>query len=137
MDAFPDLETPLPKAKAETETPAPVVDAETLRTALAELEDAKRRVARDAERQLERQRAQVLEALLPVLDNLERSIAAASAAGTAPGLVDGVRLVHGQFLSALAGFGLERRSAVGSPRPGRTRSASSPSRSSNSPRPRS
>ncbi|HKA90199.1 MAG TPA: nucleotide exchange factor GrpE [Haliangiales bacterium] len=87
------------------------VDVETLRTALAELEDAKLRVRRDAERKLELYKGQVLEKLLPVLDNLERSIAAGEAA---PGpWLDGVKLVHAQFLAALTEFGLERRSAVG------------------------
>jgi molecular chaperone GrpE len=88
------------------------VDVETLRTALAELEDAKIRVRRDAEQKLELFKGQILEKLLPVLDNLERSLAAAE--GSAPGpWLDGIRLVHAQFLGALTEFGLERRSAVG------------------------
>jgi molecular chaperone GrpE len=93
----------------------PAIDAETLRAALADLEDTKHRVRRDAEKQLELQRARVLEALLPVLDNLERSIAAADGKGAeVTGFADGVKLVHQQFLAALTTFGLERRSAVGS-----------------------
>lgn len=89
------------------------VDAEALRGALAELEETKRRVRRDAERQVELMRAEVLEALLPVLDNLERSIAAGEGSRSVEGLLGGVKLVHGQFLSALAPFGLLRRSSVG------------------------
>ncbi len=88
------------------------VDVETLRTALAELEDAKLRVHRDAERKLELYKGQILEKLLPVLDNLERSIAAAEARAPGPWL-EGIELVHAQFLAALTEFGLERRSAVG------------------------
>jgi molecular chaperone GrpE (heat shock protein) len=88
------------------------VDVETLRTALAELEDAKLRVRRDAEQKLEMFKGQVLEKLLPVLDNLERSIAAGEGRAGGPWL-DGVKLVHAQFLAALADFGLERRSAEG------------------------
>ncbi len=93
------------------------VDVETLRQALAELEDAKQRLRRDNERELERMRGRVLEGLLPVLDNLERSIAAASVAE--PGrhnvqaLLQGMKLVHSQFLASLAPFGLERISSVG------------------------
>jgi molecular chaperone GrpE len=89
------------------------VDVETLRQALAELEDAKRRLRRDNERELERLRGTVLESLLPVLDNLERSIAAAEASHTSGALLAGVKLVHDQFLSALVPFGLERVSTVG------------------------
>jgi len=92
---------------------APSIDAETLRSALADLEEAKNRIRRDAERQIELMRAQVLEALLPVLDNLERSIAAAAGAGSVDALANGVKLVHAQFLQALSQFGLSRRSSIG------------------------
>jgi molecular chaperone GrpE (heat shock protein) len=91
----------------------PGIDAETLRSALADLEEAKNRVRRDAERQIERMRAEVLESLLPVLDNLERSIAAAATAPSVESLANGVKLVHSQFLQALAQFGLARRSSLG------------------------
>jgi molecular chaperone GrpE (heat shock protein) len=97
-----------------SDTPdTPAIDAEVLRSALAELEEDKRRVRRDAERQAERLRGDVLGALLPVLDNLERSMLAAATTGSVESLLGGVKLVHSQFLAALAPFGLERRSAVG------------------------
>jgi molecular chaperone GrpE (heat shock protein) len=82
---------------------------------LAELQDAKRRVERDAERQLEILRGQALGKLIPVLDNLERSIAAAEERPTPETrpLLEGMLLVHGQFLRALAELGLERVSAIG------------------------
>jgi molecular chaperone GrpE (heat shock protein) len=110
-----DHEAELPPADLEEQTgPAAAVPAgeiERLRAALADLQDTKQRVSRDLERQLELHRSRVLEELLPVLDNLERTIAAA---GPAPSpFVDGVKLVHGQFLNALRKFGLERRSALG------------------------
>jgi len=91
----------------------PAIDPEVLRSALADLEEAKRRVRRDADKQIELMRAQVLESLLPVLDNLERSMAAAAEGGSVGALLGGVRLVHSQFLAALAPFGLSRKSAVG------------------------
>ncbi len=88
-------------------------DVERLRTALAELEDAKRRVRRDAAQQVEQLRVQALEALLPVLDNLERSLGAVETTHNLAALLDGMRLVRDQFLGTLAQFGLERVSAVG------------------------
>jgi molecular chaperone GrpE (heat shock protein) len=100
-------------AEAAAPRAAASVDAETLRTALAELEEAKNRVRRDGERQLELARARILEALLPVLDNLERSIGAAATGASAPAILEGVKLVHQQFLAALGQFGLARRSVVG------------------------
>lgn len=101
-------------AEAAQQTQQKTIDVETLRQALAELEDAKQRLRRDNERELDRQRGRVLEALLPVLDNLERSIAAAESSRNVQALLDGMKLVHGQFLAALVPFGLERVSAVGS-----------------------
>lgn len=88
---------------------------ERLRAALAELEDAKLRVQRSAEDEAHRLRIRVLEQLIPVLANLDRSIAAAEQPpGTADqALLEGLRHVHNQFLSVLAGFGLERLSAIG------------------------
>jgi molecular chaperone GrpE (heat shock protein) len=104
---------PAPEAPSAAEVTRPI-DVETLRQALAELEDAKQRLRRDNERELERLRARALDALLPVLDNLERSISAAESSRNVQALLDGMKLVHGQFLAALAPFGLERVSAVGS-----------------------
>jgi molecular chaperone GrpE (heat shock protein) len=100
-----------PSKPADPNTRA--VDVETLRQALAELEDAKQRLRRDNERELERLKARVLDGLLPVLDNLERSIEAAESSRNVTALLDGMKLVHGQFLGALAPYGLERVSAVG------------------------
>lgn len=89
-------------------------DVERLRAALAELEDAKLRVMRNAADEVHRLRLKVLAELIPVLANLDRSIAAAEQAGTTdPALLEGLRLVHNQFLGVLAGFGLERASAIG------------------------
>jgi molecular chaperone GrpE (heat shock protein) len=105
---------PAPEAPSADEVATRPVDVETLRQALAELEDAKQRLRRDNDREIERLRARVLEALLPVLDNLERSMVAAETSRNVTALLDGMKLVHGQFLSSLAPFGLERVSAVGS-----------------------
>jgi molecular chaperone GrpE (heat shock protein) len=107
-----DVETedrPSPEVNPSTRT----IDVETLRQALAELEDAKQRLRRDNERELAGLRSRVLDGLLPVLDNLERSINAAESSRNVQALLDGMKLVHGQFLAALAPYGLERVSAVG------------------------
>ena len=110
-DDAPD-EEPMP-APRPAQAAAPALDVEKLRSALAELEDAKHRLRRDAERQVELLRGRVLEALLPVLDNLERSLDAAEQGHGAGALLDGVRLVHSQFLGVLGQFGLERVSTLG------------------------
>src|SRR6185503_13556259 len=91
-----DAEATQPVSPPETPAPpAPTIDTETLRSALADLEETKYRVRRDAEKQLDLQRTRILESLLPVVDNLERSLEAAAGAGPdVKAFAEGVRLVH-------------------------------------------
>ena len=51
---------------------------------------------------------EVLSALLPVLDNLERAVAAAQQAGEKGPLVEGVAMVQNQFLELFKRFGVTR-----------------------------
>jgi molecular chaperone GrpE len=53
--------------------------------------------------------------LLPVLDNLERTLAAAKQAGDTGALVQGVAMVQGQFLEMLKRHGINRLEADGKP----------------------
>jgi molecular chaperone GrpE len=53
--------------------------------------------------------------LLPVIDNLERATAAAQQAGEQGPLVQGVALVHSQFLDILKRHGVTRIDAQGKP----------------------
>jgi molecular chaperone GrpE len=84
----------------------------TLARALRELEAAKGRVERDAEQAKSEMRAQLVAQLLPVLDDLDRTIATAEQGGDAPAVVEGVRLVRSQFERVLAGYGIERIDAT-------------------------
>jgi len=68
-----------------------------------------RKEASDAVRQAEEK---TVEAFLPVVDNLERALAHAEAGG---GLVEGVGMVHKQFLSVLDRFGIKPLESVGQP----------------------
>lgn len=79
--------------------------------ALADLEAAKARVDRDATRVRADLTAQLVAQLLPVLDNLDRSIAA----GGDDAVVEGVRLVRAQLVGVLKGYGLERYDVLGEP----------------------
>ena len=53
--------------------------------------------------------------LLPILDNLERATAAAKQAGETGPLVQGVAMVHGQFLDLLRRHGVTPMDALGKP----------------------
>ena len=72
-------------------------DRERLARAVNELEAAKARIQRDARIVQEETRSKLVSELLPVLDNLDRAIAAAESNGNAVAVVDGVRLVQRQL----------------------------------------
>lgn len=90
----------------------------------AELENFKRRMQRERSESLRYASEHLLRDLLPVIDNLERAIDAATknAAGETPqqaarveNLVTGVRMVLNQFAETLGRFGVTRVAAAGQP----------------------
>jgi len=87
------------------------VDAEPrdLRSAIDEYEAARRRLERDAARVQEETRTHLVAELLPVLDNIDRSIDAS----TDTAAVEGMSLVRAQLEGVLRGYGLERFDAAG------------------------
>lgn len=95
---------------AEIPVAEPVVEAEpdraTMTRALRELEAAQARVQRDAQRVQDETKQKLVEQLLPVLDNLDRTIRAA--VHTDPALTDGVRMVRSQLEGVLKSYGLTR-----------------------------
>lgn len=101
-----------PTAEAETAMnevePATTPDIGTLRKALSDLEAAKARVERDAQRAADDLREEVVLELLPVLDNLDRTIHAAERGGASMAMMQGVRQVRQQFANVLASHGVER-----------------------------
>jgi molecular chaperone GrpE (heat shock protein) len=95
-------------AEAEVDMAEPranVVDHASLTRALRDLEAAKARVERDARASAQELREKLVLDLVPVLDNLDRTIAAA------PAVIEGVRLVRNQFLGVLLRFGIQRLEA--------------------------
>lgn len=91
-------------------------DREALKTALRDLEAAESRVERNAQRVYDETRSKLVTDLLPVLDNLDRTLRAADHAAVGPsdrGLVTGVEMVKQQLEQVLARYGAERIDAVG------------------------
>ena len=76
--------------------------------ALAEQDLARQRIEREAQREIARGKRDVIAALLPVLDDLDRAIAAAGEDRGALALRRGVELVHSGFLDRLRALGVER-----------------------------
>jgi len=94
-----------PEASVET---ANASDTERMRRALRDLEAAKARVERDAQRAADELREKLVEQLLPVLDDLDRTVRAAELAAESEAMLQGVRQVRSQFANVLAKFGVTR-----------------------------
>jgi molecular chaperone GrpE len=84
-----------------------------LRTA-ADFENYKKRVARERTEAAKYAHEALLLKLIPILDNFDMALAAASSSteANAQALRDGVAMIHQQFKSALAEAGLEEINAV-------------------------
>ena len=123
-----EKELPLAEAVAEVSTgedveggpaiagePGETADAAKLKEQLAylaaEFENFRKRVAREREAQAAFGNEQLLRAVLPFLDNLERAMGQAGASADA--LLSGVRMTYDLFLSELRKFGLEQLPAQG------------------------
>lgn len=101
----PAAEPPPPPAEPET-------DRASLRQAVRDLEAAEARVQRNADRVYAESRARLVGELLPVLDNLDRTIDAATQHSD-PALLEGVRMTRSQLLDVLVRFGVEPIDARG------------------------
>ena len=124
-----DVTTPAPSeasASQPTDGASPTTEVDDLRRqldekqdrllrALADAENIRRRAQREREDYVRYATESLVRDLVPVLDNFDRAIAAARAAGSAPGLVEGVELIQRELLRVLERAGVVRYSAVGEP----------------------
>ncbi len=88
------------------------VDRQAGLRALRSLEATEARLARNAKRDAEDARSKLVQELLPVLDNLDRTIRAATGRSD-PAMLEGVRMVRQQLEGVLRGYGVERIDATG------------------------
>jgi molecular chaperone GrpE len=83
------------------------------RRTLADLDNLRKRCAREVERERALERSRVATAWLPIVDNLE--LALAHADGNAEAVIEGVRAVRDQAVGLLAKLGFPRHDEVGVP----------------------
>lgn len=83
------------------------------RQAASEFENARARLRREIARDAERGRREIIADLLDVLDNLDRALDATRSGASGDALLQGVDLVHRQFLAKLEGMGVRRIDADG------------------------
>lgn len=102
-------EEPAPPAEAEDQAGARAQVAEMedrWRRTAAELDNYRKRTARESAGQREDERIRVLARWLPIVDNLDLALAHADAEPDA--VIDGIRAVRDQALALLAEFGYPR-----------------------------
>jgi molecular chaperone GrpE len=80
---------------------------------VAELDNFKKRTARERDEGIRLANEALIKDLLPVVDNLERAVAHASGGGNGKPLVEGVEMVLRQFLDILTKHGAVQMLAVG------------------------
>lgn len=95
---------------AEAQARAAELEDQRLR-ALADLDNLRKRCARQVSEARAQARADVTLLWLPVLDNLERALAHSDA--DRDSIIEGIRAVREQALSVLAGLGFPRREDLG------------------------
>jgi molecular chaperone GrpE len=83
--------------------------------ALAESENARKRIRQQAEESARIQREGLLRDLLAIIDNLERAVAAARDGGNGKPIVEGVEMVLRSMNDFLRSHGVTQLSAVGRP----------------------
>jgi molecular chaperone GrpE len=120
------LESPPPAGAADAALEASEMEIAKLRADLedagdralraqAEMENYRKRVRREMEDDRRYASMPLLAELLPVIDNLQRAVAAAEKSGAAGGLLDGVRLVVQGLEGALARHDCKKIEALGHP----------------------
>lgn len=83
--------------------------------ALAEMDNVRRRTQREREEYTRFATEALVRDLIPVLDNLDRALAAARSANDAAKIAEGVELIQRELLKVLERAGVERFSAAGQP----------------------
>ncbi len=102
---------------ADSEDPAAVAAGlkDQLLRSLAELENVKRRAARDVENAHKFAIERLIDGMFPVLDGLEKAAETADATEGAEAIAEGVTLSLKMFLDTLARFGVEQINPLGEP----------------------
>ncbi|MEP6818431.1 MAG: nucleotide exchange factor GrpE [bacterium] len=79
----------------------------------SETDETRQRLNRAADERAQREKADFIAAMLPVLDNLQRATAAAETGSSSEVIAEGIRQTASSFENALAAAGVEPIDAVG------------------------
>ncbi len=81
----------------------------------AELENYKKRIERERATLLEYAEENIMRALLPTIDNLDRAITQGQTGNNLAALLEGVEMTHRGLVSTLEKFGLKSMESIGQP----------------------
>lgn len=115
VQAGPSDEIEALKAEIEKLTAERDQSNDQLMRALADHQNFRKRMMQERERDRLTATQKLVEDLLPVLDNFERSLAAAESGATVEALLEGVRSVDRQLRAVLSTVNLTRIDALGKP----------------------
>jgi len=85
------------------------------RDAVRETDETRQRLNRSADERAAASKARFIESLLPVMEDLERAIEAATREGSSESILQGVRSTASRFQNALTSAGVEPIASVGEP----------------------
>ena len=85
------------------------------RQAASEFDEARLRLRREVSKDVERSRREVISEFLEVLDNLDRALESARASSSPDALLQGVEMIHRQFLGKLEALGVTRIDVMSQP----------------------
>jgi molecular chaperone GrpE len=102
-----------PEPEVEHADASPENDRASALRALRSLEATQERVAKNAKRETEEAKGKLVMELLPVLDNLDRTIQASREHRGDPAVLEGVRMVRAQLEGVLLRYGVEKIDATG------------------------
>lgn len=113
---------PAPAAQAEVDRLAAIIEEKDQEIAelkdkylrsLADSENARKRIRQQSEESVRIQREALLRELLPIIDDLERAVDAASGGGNGKSIVEGVEMVLRSIHDLLRSQGVTQVSAIG------------------------
>jgi molecular chaperone GrpE len=108
-------QTNVERQRSNGEADSKVIELDRYLRLAADFDNYKKRVTRDREREASSQKVALVSDLLPIVDNLERALAANAGAD----LQEGVKMIHDLFITVLNRHGFQRRDDLGCPFDGR------------------
>jgi molecular chaperone GrpE len=81
----------------------------------ADLDNYRKRMTKEAQESRKFANEELIKALIPTVDNLERALAHSEGSSDSGAFLEGIKMVHKQFMDTLEKFGVEQIDSLGKP----------------------